>query len=371
VPSKRWRDISVDFVVELPESNGCTVIMVVVDRLSKMRHLIPCSEITAPAVARLFLWYVWKLHGLPDTIVSDRGSQFVSAFWDELTKQLRIDARLSTAFHPETDGQTERMNAVMEQYLRAYVTYLQDDWYDWLPMAEFTANNASSESTGVSPFLANSGQHPRLGFELPTGIPRPRPQRLQAQEANSFVDRMSDLQAYLQNEMLWAQAVYTEKANKKRQPAPAYQVGDKVWIDASNIRTTRPSKKLDWKKLGPYPVTKVISSHAYRVRLPESLKIHDVLPVSRLRLSTPASVALPGQQPQRPPPVEVEGESYYFVDEIVDSRYNKRRRRFEYLVKWTGYSGLDWEPLAHVIETDAVKRYHDRYPNRPKPTDPV
>ncbi len=116
---------------------------------------------------------MWIHRGLPDTIISDRGTQFTSAFWDELCKQLKIDARLSTAFHPETDGQTENANAVMEQVLRAYTNYQQDDWVSWLPTAQFEANNTTSESTQVSPFLANSGQHPRMGFEPPSDTIQP------------------------------------------------------------------------------------------------------------------------------------------------------------------------------------------------------
>jgi hypothetical protein len=367
VPQRRWRDISVDFIVGLPESQGFSNIMVVVDRLSKMFHVIPCSSITAPETAKLFLTHVWKLHGLPDTIISDRGSQFISAFWDELTTRLGIDARLSTADHPETDGQTERRNAVIEQYLRAYVTYLQDDWSDWCPMAEFTGNNAPAESTSVTPFLANYGQHPRMGFEVPTGQRRPPLQKIQADEANKFVDRMTELQSLLRDEMTWAQSLQQEYANRKRDPAPAYQVGDRVWLDARNIITIRPSKKLDWKKLGPYEITKVVSSHAYRLELPPTIKIHNVLPVSRLTPVTPEHVALPGQLNPPPPAIEVEGEIEYDVEAILDSRMNKRRRQFEYLVRWTGYSDPTWENATDLDRTVAVERYHAAYPDRLRP----
>jgi transposase InsO family protein len=123
VPQRRWKDILMDFVVELPESNGCTNILVVVDRLSKMRHFIECPDITAPTVSRLFLRHIWKLHGLPNSIISDRGSTFVSTFWKELYARLRIDSRLSTSFYPETNGQTERINREIEQYLRSFISY--------------------------------------------------------------------------------------------------------------------------------------------------------------------------------------------------------------------------------------------------------
>ena len=252
VPERRWQDISIDFVVDLPESEGCKNIMVVVDRLTKYRYMIPCAKMEAIDVARMFLRYVWCNHGLPDTIISDRGKQFVSAFHDELCKQLKIDPRFSTGFHPETDGQTENANAAMEQVLRAYTNYRQDDWVSWLPIAQFEANNTVSESTGVSPMMACYGQNPRMGFEPPSGIKRPGYQALQAQEVNQMVEKMRDVTEFIREEMTWAQALQQEYANQKRSPAPAYEVGDEVWLDARNIKTQRSSKKLDWKNLGPY-----------------------------------------------------------------------------------------------------------------------
>src|SRR5207302_1046681 len=114
--------------------------------------------------AQLYLEHVWKHHGLPKTITTDRGTQFTAEFWKTICDRLQISRKLSTAFHPETDGQTERVNAIMEQYLRAYVNYQQDDWASWLPMAEFAANNHASETTGVSPFFANHGYDPKMDY---------------------------------------------------------------------------------------------------------------------------------------------------------------------------------------------------------------
>ena len=114
-----------DFVTGLPWSQGCDSIWVVCDRLTKQRHLVPCrSDVDAKDLADLFIRWVFRLHGLPGTITSDRGPQFASHFWSQLCSRLGIARRLSTAFHPQTDGQTERFNAVMEQYLRSYVNYL-------------------------------------------------------------------------------------------------------------------------------------------------------------------------------------------------------------------------------------------------------
>jgi transposase InsO family protein len=131
-----------------------------------MRHFIPChTTIDAVGLAKLFLREVVRLHGLPKTIISDRGPQFASTFWGQICHRLGIDRRMSTAFHPQTDGQTERMNAGMEQYLRVFVNHQQDDWVQWLPLAEFAANNGVSESTKCTPFFAVQGVDPRMSFD--------------------------------------------------------------------------------------------------------------------------------------------------------------------------------------------------------------
>ena len=160
IPDRPWQDIAMDFVIGLPWSQGSDAIWVVIDRLTKARHFVPCRmSIDAAGLADLFIEHVSELHGLPNSIVSDRGPQFAAALWQRLCGRLGIDNWLSTAFHPEADGQTERANAVME-YLRAHVLNLQDDWSTWLPLAEFAANYQAPKMTGVSPFFGMYGQDP-------------------------------------------------------------------------------------------------------------------------------------------------------------------------------------------------------------------
>jgi len=127
-----------DFITDLPKSEGNDAILIVIDRLTKMAHFLPCTkEIDARQFSELFMKEIFRLHGLPKDIITDRGSIFTSDLWKETTKQLGIERRLSTAFHPQTDGQTERTNSTLEQYLHAYVNYQQDNWKELLPMAEF------------------------------------------------------------------------------------------------------------------------------------------------------------------------------------------------------------------------------------------
>ena len=158
IPEKPWSHISADFITKLPLAQGYDSILVVVDRLTKMAHFIPTTEkMTAGGLAQLFRDNVWKLHGLPESIISDRGPQFAAGVIRELNGMLGIDSKLSTAFHPQTDGQTERMNQELEQYLRMFIDHQQEQWPEWLGTAEFAYNNKVQTSTKVSPFKANSG----------------------------------------------------------------------------------------------------------------------------------------------------------------------------------------------------------------------
>jgi len=163
VPEKPWTHLTVDFITELPTVAGKDAILVVCDRLSKMMHFVATTEGTsAEGLARLFRDNMWKLHRLPESVVSDRRPQFVAELTKELNRMLEIETRLSTAFHPQTDRQTERMNQELEQYLRFFVNHRQKDWPEWLALAEFTVNNKVHTTTKVSPFIANYGRELRM-----------------------------------------------------------------------------------------------------------------------------------------------------------------------------------------------------------------
>jgi hypothetical protein len=160
-PDRPWKSIAMDFITDLPKSEGYDTILVVIDRLTKMSHFIPCrKDLDTRQFANLFMKEVVRLHGLPRDIITDRGTLFTSDIWKETTKELGIERRLSTAFHPQTDGQTERTNGILEQYLRAYINYQQDDWTDFLPIAEFAYNNAYQETIKTTPFFADFSINP-------------------------------------------------------------------------------------------------------------------------------------------------------------------------------------------------------------------
>ncbi|KAH0605690.1 uncharacterized protein H6S33_004912 [Morchella sextelata] len=289
-----------------------------------------------------------------------KNCNFVAEFWRSLCDRLEISPKFSTAFHPQTDGQTERINAIMEQYLRSYVSYQQDDWVRWLPMAEFATNNHVSETTKVSPFYANSGRNPRITFG-----PLEHGQTTAEDQANRIAREMKDVVDFLREEIFRAQRIQGESANRNRTPAPRYHLGDKVFLSTCHILTKRPSKKFDWKRIGPYNVKRIVNPYAYELELPRSMKIHLVFHVSLL--SPAANDPLPGQKQLPPPPVEIEGQEEWEVEDILDSR--KRRGRFEYLVKYVGYDEASWQPLSDVEHSpDVVKGFHERYPRKPKPT---
>ena len=359
VPSRPWDSISMDFIVELPEVNGKNAILVVVDRFTKMACFIAChNTVDANGTAQLFLDHVVCHHGLPTNIVSDRGSIFVSRFWKQLMHLLGIKVNLSTAYHPQTDGQTERVNQVLEQYLRCFVNYEQTNWISLLPLAQFSYNNTLHSTTQTTPFFANQGWHPRFEITSPTQPVNPAAEA-RAQELHNL---HKELIALLKQ----AQEQQKEQADRLRTPAPSFEVGDQVWLLRKNIKTTRPCNKLDYRKLGPFKIIARVNPVAFRLDLPAHYHIHPVFHVSLLEKYHTS--AIPGRKPEPPPSVEVESEQEWAVDRILDSFV--KRRRFYYLVSWRGYpeSEATAEPPEHLTHAqDLVEEFHRLHPDKPRP----
>src|SRR6202789_2799074 len=282
IPEARRDVVSVDFIVKLPEAHGFDATMVVVDSTSKWSHFIPThTTVTALGSARLYLQHVWKLHGLPKSMLSDRGPQFVAEFMRELYRLLGITISSSTAYHPQSDGQTERVNQELEQYIRVFVNERQNDWDTLLPLGEFAYNNHVHSSTQYSPFFLDTGRHPRMGFE-----PNQRPSKLEA--VNEFADRMKSTLDEARAALSKSKDDMARYYNKRRTPAPVFAVGEKVFLDASDVSTTRPSKKFAHRYLGPFPVVRPVGSHAYHLKLPPSMsRLHAVFHVVKLMPAPP------------------------------------------------------------------------------------
>ncbi|QRW12456.1 Transposon Tf2-1 polyprotein [Ceratobasidium sp. AG-Ba] len=267
------RNIAYDFIVKLPESQGMDRILVVIDRFSRQAHFIPCLETNAEGVADLFIKEVWKLHGLPKTTVSDRGPTFNSQFLKALYAKL--------AFHPETDGITERTNQWLEGFLRSFCNYRQDDWVRWLPIAEFCHNNQVNSATGKTAFETIYGLHPRWDLvDLEVNAPN----------AADMADSTQEI---------WDEVIASMEFHRSKEDTPKHEY-----------------KKLDNKKLGPFVISEKISSHVYRLEFPKTMRTHNVF---HINLLTPFTEDKDFHRRQeRPPPIITEeGEEEYEVDHVV------------------------------------------------------
>ena len=344
-----------DFVVGLPKSKGFDNIWIVVDRLSKQRHFIACmTTIDSQGLSTLFIDKTFLLHGLHDSIVSNRGLQFAADFWCYLCASLGIATQFSTAFHPQTDGQTERIYASIEEYLRPHFNYLQDDCVQYLSLAEFDANNQESATTGASPFLATSGFNPRLDFELNIRIDNPREE--QAQEC---ARPLAGIQAHLSMHIEYAQAQYTENVDAHRQPAPSFEPGNIVFLDSRNIQTSRPCRKLDNKHDGLFKINQRVGSWAHELDLPAQMQLsRRVFHVSLLQ--PVRNDPLPGQINPPPPLVIMGDHEEWEVEAIIDSRIHYHT--LQYRVKWWGYDDLTREPWYHLRDNSQLAPCHQQYP---------
>ena len=350
LPHAPWHTVSMDFITQLPRSeSGHDAIFVVVDKLTKMCHFVATSSTaTAEQTALLYLNHVWKLHGVPKVIVSDRDPLFTSQFTRALCKSIGSQQRLSTAYHPQTDGQTERVNRVLEDMLRMYVNRSQTDWDEKLACAEFAVNNSEHVSTGTTPFFLNYGYHPYLPVSL---LPNHR-----VLGATAFAQRMQRLIAEARREHRVATQRQAQYANSKRRDVQ-FAEGDWVLLSSKNLRFKQGTPKLLPRWVGPFQVAKRVGTQAYELVLPARWKIHDVFHVSVLeRYRTDGSV-------QPPPPAELLGdEEEYEVEQILEHRRTKGRgpNPYEYLVKWTGQSHEHntWEPHVNLTNApDVLKRY--------------
>jgi len=299
---KPWSHISADFITKLPLVQGYNSILVVVDKLMKMVHFIPTMEKTsAEGLARLFRDNIWKLHGLSESIISDRGSQFATGLMKELNKILRIENKMSTVFYPQTDRQTKRINQELEQYLRMFVDHKQEQWPDWLGMAEFTYNNKMHSSTKTSPFKVNYGQDPRMGFEVR--------RKGKYERVEKFVIKIKKVQKEAKVALGKIQEKIKKYADRKRGEVNEYKVGDLVMLSTKDLKyqmVGRRTEKLTERFIDPYKIKKIVSINAVELELPSTVRIHPVVNISRIyryieqvegqKKEQPASVIIRGEE---------------------------------------------------------------------------
>jgi len=355
IPEKPWMYILADFITKLPLAQGYDSILVVVDRLTKMVHFIPTTEkMLAEGLARLFRDNVWKLHGLPESIISDRGPQFTAGIMRKLNEMLEIKSKLSTVFYPQTDRQTERVNQQLEQYLRMFIDHRQEQWPEWLGTAEFTYNNKAYSSTQTSPFKTNYRQNPRIGFE--------GRKKGKYAGAEKFVEKMKEIQAEAKAVLKKAQEDMRRYADRKRSDIDEYKVKDLVMLSTKDLKyqmVGRRTEKLMERFMGPYKIKEIVSSNAVKLELPSIVKIHLVVNVSRIQRYIGQ---VEGQKKEQPAPVIIKGKEEWEIEQILNKR--KVREKNKYLVRWKGFTveSDTWEGRENLENAkEAIKEFEKEY----------
>ena len=344
-PEGPWLWTQSDFIVELPKSRGYDAIYVIADRLTKMAHFIPCNlNCTSEQLGELHIKHVWPLHGLPLRHNTDCGSQFTAPYIRNLHKSLGIDQRLSTAYHPQSHGQVESNNKWLETYLHMFSAYWQDDWADFLHTAEFAYNNHFHPSIDTTPFYANYGYHPVYTDRALLDQVQDLPKRLQT---------IHEVQACCQLAMERAQSRFKWYANRK-QGDTEFAVGDHVWLEAFNLSTDAPSKKLTAKQLGPYEVLERIGSMAYQLSIPPTWQVHNVFHVSLLSRTKEDTIL--GCVPAPQPIVKLAQQELWVIDQFVNSRWF--RGKFQLKVRWEDQEEDqdDWRAYDTILEEAAAWR---------------
>ncbi|KAL1556703.1 hypothetical protein AAHA92_12288 [Salvia divinorum] len=342
VPSQVWEDVSMDFITGLPQSRGYTSIMVVVDRLSKYAHFASLpTRFDALRVAQLFVNTVVRHHGFPKTLVSDRDSVFLNATWEEMMRLSGTKLHFSTAYHPQSDGQTEVRNRDLEQYLRAFTADKPSKWANFLPWAELALNCFHHAGLGTSPYRALYGRDP------PSLVAAPPPAKTPPNVAEMIRQR-GELLVTLRRNLQRAQQKMTDVANRHRRHVE-FEVGDLVWLKLQPYRQHSVAKslsaKLSRRFYGPFEVLERVGPVAYKLRLPKGSRIHNVFHVGLLREFIAGTGDVDGV---RLPPEFVEGRPVVrpvgFLDEKVIWREGKPEKQV--LVRWEDDEATPtWDPF--------------------------
>ena len=340
-----FQQVAMDLITRLPVHNGKDAILTIVDhRCSRGAVFLPCATtITGPGIAQLYLDNVYRWFGLPLKVITDRDPHFTSHFGKALKEKLGIQQNLSSTFHPQTDGISERKNQWVEQYLHLVTSTQPEDWTHWLPLASTVHNNRRNTTTGLSP------NQILLGYKL-TLLPSETPPT-----SNEAVQEQIKL---LMERRAQAVDAINQTAGKDQVIPSQFRCRDQVWLEVTNLKFPHQKTKLLPKQYGPFTITKEISPVAYQIKLPPSWNIHDVFHASLL--SPYHKTTAHGPNFSQPPPDLIEGEEEYKVERIISHRHHEQSRTLQYLIKWKGYPESDntWEPHDQIHAPELLKTYH-------------
>ena len=368
IPEDEASRIHMDWITDLPLSKKGKndAILAIQSALTKRLRLVPCrlkgrgrgKNLDAPGTAALLEQHWFKDFGLPKCIISDRDLRVINRFFKALCTRLGITHAPTSRYHPAGNGQIERTNSPVEAYLRAYVNANQDDWEDWLWTAEFAYNNTLHSATGMTPFYASDGRHRNIDVapEAPGAV-------LDQAAATAHADRIAEITATLVEQHIHARDLM-RKYYDERHLDVEFQEGDLVMLRHTNIDTTRPCKKLDYKKSGPYVIQRKFGPTAYELNLPQDMEIERTFHVNEFEKWNPT---VPGQDSPEGHPVVVEGQAEWEVRAVIDSEEHPEHG-FRYLVRWEGNYPDSWEP-PHNLRGSAehLDAFHRVRPDKPRP----
>lgn len=352
--SQPWERVHMDWITKLPKSidpmtgQKFDSIWVTIEPVTKYAKFIPYLE-SSPTEGLVYMFNreIVADHGMPKEVRSDRDKWLTSKFWTSLMKQLGIKQVMTTAYHPQANGQAERTNQTLEQYLRHYLNYKQNNWVELLPIAQYAYNSAVSESTGFTPYQAN------YGF-TPTIMNEPRTDERPAQTALERSKELKEIHEQLTQDLQFIAYRMAKYYNNNRSSAPTFREGENVYLIRRNIKTKRPSMKLDHVKIGPFKILEKIGKLSYRLQLPKGMRTHPVFHVSLLEK---ASQKTPIQTRITTDP----DEDTYEVERILDRQ--RITNKNYYLIKWAGYSSNEntWEPEENLTSCqELVQEFQQR-----------
>ncbi len=368
---RSWTNIILDFVIELFDNKKYNAVFMIINRLNKMHHYISCiideNDTTIEKTTKLLIQYVWKLHELLNTMISNRDFQFISFVWNTICRMLKIKAKLFIAFHSKTNKQSEISNQKMKRYLRAYVNHQQNDWTDWLSMIKYAFNVFISIITQMFSFLANYEFESEINFDQIDFDENTIKERV-----NRFRDReimfiMKNIWKFAKEHMKKNQQHQITHVNAHKTFASNYQIDDQMWLSIRNIQIDRSSRKLDHKMMSLFKILKKRSS-SYKLELSKEMNIHSVFHISLFRKDLQDFML--DQVISSSLSIIIENEKKYDVENIINSRLiNKSfNKHLQYKIRWVKHSSnRKWYSVENFDHAKKIViDYHQRYFNKSK-----